>query len=147
MTTFLACDVPVAVEDLQCALKRIRDAAPPDANAAASRDLIEADLDFHRALVGLAGSPRLSRAHEPLAAECQMLMNWHPAYPLTDYVTDHQIILDAILARDPAAPDLTREHLDMTVGLIVGEASRYADRLARSTSLTIHDSHDEGSLG
>ena len=149
VAAFLACDVAVstAVAELQRAQDRIRAAAPPDASAAPSRELIEADLDFHRALVGLAGSPRLSRAHEPLAAECQMLMNWHPVYPLTNYVTDHQVILDAVLARDPAAPDLARGHLDMTVELIVGEASRYADRLARSTSFTSQDSHNEGSLG
>lgn len=150
VAAFLACEVPAAaaVKELQRAQDRIRAAAPPDANCVPSRELIGADLDFHRALVGLAGSPRLSRAHEPLAAECQMLMNWHPVYPLTNYVTDHQIVLDAVLARDPAAPDLTRAHLDMTVNLIVGEAARYADRLASSTSLTSsQDSHNEGSLG
>ena len=47
-------------------------------------------------MVGLAGSPRLSRAHEPLAAESQMLLNWHPVYSVFDYVADHQKLLEAI---------------------------------------------------
>ena len=147
VAAYLSCEVTVSVTPLEQALEGIRRAAPPDAKCAPNRELIGADLDFHRALVGLAGSPRLSRAHEPLAAECQMLMNWHPVYPLTDYVTDHQILLDAVLAADPAAPELTRAHLDMTVELIVGEAARYADRLASSTSITSQHSHNEGSLG
>ena len=58
--------------------------------------MIAADIDFHRELVALAGSPRLSRAHEPLAAESQMLLNWHPVYSVSDYASDHQRLLDAL---------------------------------------------------
>jgi DNA-binding GntR family transcriptional regulator len=138
----------VDLEPLRLAVERIGDAANPSTcNDPPSRDLIAADIDFHRALVGLAGSPRLSRAHEPLAAESQMLLNWHPVYSRSDYVSDHRTLLDAILARDAAAAELIRAHLQLTVDLIVGEAARYADRLASVASLVTVDSHNEGSLG
>ena len=51
--------------------------------------VIDADLDFHRALVAMAESPRLTRAHETLLAETRMLLHHHPAYPPEDYVDDH----------------------------------------------------------
>ncbi|HLY48468.1 MAG TPA: GntR family transcriptional regulator [Solirubrobacteraceae bacterium] len=113
----------VELTALREAQQRIRDASPPDVREAPSPMLIAADIDFHRALVALAGSPRLSRAHEPLAAESQMLLNWHPVYRLSDYVADHQELLDAVEARDPRAPELVRKHLQLSADLIVGEAT------------------------
>ena len=144
---------------LQDAQARIRTLCPTDCDASPSQELIAADIDFHRVMVGLAGSPRLSRAHEPLAAESQMLLNWHPVYPVFDYVSDHQKLLQAITDRDPAAGDVVREHLVLSLDLLTEEASRYADRLTSAESLvglteasrrdpSIHtDSHNEGSLG
>jgi DNA-binding GntR family transcriptional regulator len=120
---------------LQSAQQRIRDVCPVDGSEAPSRELIAADMDFHRVMVSLAGSPRLSRAHEPLAAESQMLLNWHPVYPVSDYVTDHQKLLQAIVDRDPAAGDVVREHLVLSLDLLTEEASRYADRLTSAESL------------
>ena len=117
----------------------IRDASPVNASEAPSRELIAADIDFHRAMVALAGSPRLSRAHEPLAAESQMLLNWHPVYSVSDYVNDHQRLLDALQARDENTGEIVRAHLQLTVDLIVQEATRYADRLASATSLVHND--------
>jgi DNA-binding GntR family transcriptional regulator len=134
------------VTRLDEAHQRIRAAAPADGSAAPSRELIAADIDFHRALVGLAGSPRLSRAHEPLAAESQMLLNWHPVYSVSDYVDDHQQLLQAISTRAPGAAEVVRAHLKLTVDLIVQEATRYADRVASTESL-VNNSHNEGSLG
>ena len=112
--------------ELRDAQRRIREASPADGREAPSHDLIAADIDFHRVMVRLAGSPRLSRAHEPLAAESQMLLNWHPVYSLSDYVADHQALLDAIEARDPAAADVVRAHLNLSADLIVGQAERFA---------------------
>jgi DNA-binding GntR family transcriptional regulator len=123
------------VAPLQSAQQRIRDVCPADGSEAPSRELIAADMDFHRVMVSLAGSPRLSRAHEPLAAESQMLLNWHPVYPVSDYVTDHQKLLQAIVDRDPAAGDVVREHLVLSLDLLTEEASRYADRLTSAESL------------
>ncbi|HWE09750.1 MAG TPA: GntR family transcriptional regulator [Solirubrobacteraceae bacterium] len=134
-------------EPLRHAQERIRQTSPADGSQTPSRDLIAADIDFHRAMVGLAGSPRLSRAHEPLAAESQMLLNWHPVYSGSDYVADHQQLLDAIDRREPSAGDVVRAHLELTVDLIVQEASQYADRLASTESLVHYDVQNEGSLG
>jgi DNA-binding GntR family transcriptional regulator len=136
---------------LEQAQRRIRDLCPTDVSESPSRELIAADIDFHRVMVSLAGSPRLSRAHEPLAAESQMLLNWHPVYPVSDYVSDHRKLLQAISARAAGAADVVRAHLELTVDLIVQEATRYANRLANTDSL-VHsdghnDGHDEGSLG
>jgi DNA-binding GntR family transcriptional regulator len=76
-------------------------------------------------MVGLADSPRLSRAHEPLAAESQMLLNWHPVYSLSDYVADHQQLLDAIQTRDPRAVERVGAHLELSAELIVGVARQF----------------------
>ena len=109
---------------LRDAQRRIGEASPPDVSEAPSPGLIAADIDFHRALVALAGSPRLSKAHEPLAAESQMLLNWHPVYRLSDYVADHQELLNAIEVADPNTPELVRRHLELSERLIVQEATR-----------------------
>ena len=109
--------------------ERIRAAAAPaEPPSSPSTELIAADLDFHRTMVALAGSPRLSRAHEALAAESQMMLNWHPVYPAMEYAADHQLILDAIDARDPGVLDVVREHLRLSARLIVEETLRYASR-------------------
>jgi DNA-binding GntR family transcriptional regulator len=100
-----------------------------------SREVIAADIDFHRELVALAGSPRLSRAHEPLAAESQMLLNWHPVYSISDYASDHQTLLDALESADQDAAEVVRAHLMLTEDLILQEAKRYASRLASADRL------------
>ena len=83
-----------------------------------SEQLIDADIQFHQAMVGLAGSPRLSRAHETLAAETRMLLRHHPPYPWRDYVDDHVRLLDAIERRAPDTLDLVAEHLRHSTRLI-----------------------------
>jgi DNA-binding GntR family transcriptional regulator len=135
--------------ELRAAQDQIRAASGSNASEAPSRDLIGADLDFHRELVALAGSPRLSRAHEPLAAESQMLLNWHPVYSVSDYVSDHQHLLDGLERRDAHADEWVRAHLMLTVDLIIQEAERYASRLASADSLVTNDDivDNEGSSG
>lgn len=115
---------------LRGAQRRIRKASPVDTLEAPSPELIAADIDFHRAMVALAGSARLSRAHEPLAAESQMLLNWHPVYLLSDYVADHQQLLDAFEVCDPATPELVRNHLQLSADLIAGETTQRHAHLA-----------------
>ncbi|HEX2102722.1 MAG TPA: GntR family transcriptional regulator [Solirubrobacteraceae bacterium] len=88
--------------------------------------VIDADIAFHEELVRLAGSPRLTRAHETLAAETRMLLRHHPAYPWASYVTDHAQLLDALERRDPATPELVAAHLRLSADLIAGELA--ADR-------------------
>jgi DNA-binding GntR family transcriptional regulator len=118
-------DGPLDLAPLEAALRRLRDAArrTPD-DEPAGPQLIAADLDFHRELVQLAGSPRLSRAHETLAAEAQMLLHHQPLYPSSDYADDHSVLMDAIARRSPTAPELVRDHLRLSARLIAGELAR-----------------------
>lgn len=116
---------PLDLTRLEAALDRIRAAAQATRDdEPAGTGLISADLDFHGELVRLAGSPRLSRAHETLAAEAQMLMHHQPIYPPSDYAADHSVLLDAVARRSPDAPDLLRDHLRLSAKLIAGEIAR-----------------------
>jgi DNA-binding GntR family transcriptional regulator len=135
-------DVYVAREAIEAAVARLAVEAspPPDLSAlrAAMADLrsrakghdrvtdelIEADIRFHEELVRLAGSPRLSRAHETLAAETRMLLRHHPPYPWSDYVSDHERLFDAIEQRDRRAPEYVIEHLRLSARLIGEELDR-----------------------
>jgi DNA-binding GntR family transcriptional regulator len=113
---------------LKTALDRINaaaDATPSDEPA--GTELIAADLDFHREMVRLSGSPRLSRAHETLAAEAQMFMHHQPVYSPSTYGADHAVLFHAIKLRDPAAPGLIREHLRLSARLIAGEIARLSE--------------------
>jgi DNA-binding GntR family transcriptional regulator len=135
-------DVYVAREAIEAGVARLAVEAspPPDLSAlrAAMADLrrrakghdrvtdelIEADIHFHEELVRLAGSPRLSRAHETLAAETRMLLRHHPAYPWSEYVSDHERLFDAIEQRDRRAPEYVIEHLRLSARLIGEELDR-----------------------
>jgi DNA-binding GntR family transcriptional regulator len=86
-----------------------------------SERLIDSDINFHQLMIGLAGSPRLSRAHETLAAETRMLLRHHPPYPWRDYVDDHVALLDAIEQRAPNTLDLVADHLRRSAQLIADE--------------------------
>jgi DNA-binding GntR family transcriptional regulator len=113
---------------LRDALDRITAAAnATPADEPAGTELIAADLDFHREMVRLSGSPRLSRAHETLAAEAQMFMHHQPVYSPITYEADHTVLFDAIARRDPSAPDLVREHLGLSARLIAGELDRLSE--------------------
>jgi DNA-binding GntR family transcriptional regulator len=83
-----------------------------------SEETIAADLQFHHELVRLAGSERLTRAHETFAAETRILLRAHPPYPWRTYAGDHQELVDALRRRDPATPDLVAEHLRLSSRLI-----------------------------
>ena len=144
-------DVYVAREAIETgAARRILDAPPPDLTdlRAALEELtatanehddrvtepvIDADIRFHQELVRLAGSPRLVRAHETLAAETRMLLRHHPAYPWSTYVTDHTRLLEAIERRDPATPDLVAAHLRLSKDLIASELAHEGEAPAMKT--------------
>jgi DNA-binding GntR family transcriptional regulator len=85
-----------------------------------TEDTIAADLRFHHELVRLAGSPRLTRAHETFAAETRMLLRLHPPYPWRTYASDHERLVGALRRRDPAMPDLVADHLRMSARLLEG---------------------------
>jgi DNA-binding GntR family transcriptional regulator len=88
-----------------------------------SEATIAADLRFHHELVRMAGSERLTRAHETFAAETRMLLRAHPPYPRRTYAGDHRELVDALRRRDPRTPDLVAEHLRLTSRLISSEVS------------------------
>jgi DNA-binding GntR family transcriptional regulator len=113
---------PADLSPLRNALDVLR--ATAEGHDRVTEDLIGADIRFHQELVHLAGSPRLRRAHETLAAETRMLLRHHPAYPWSDYVGDHERLFDAIERRDRRAPDLVVEHLRMSARLIGDEIER-----------------------
>lgn len=121
-------DAELDLGPLEARLDRITAAAgaiPGDAPA--STELIAADLDFHRELVRLSGSPRLTRAHETLAAEAQMFMQHQPVYSPVEYAADHTILFDALARRDASAPDLVRDHLRLSARLIAGEIAKLSE--------------------
>jgi DNA-binding GntR family transcriptional regulator len=113
---------PLDFSALRAALEDLRRRA--EGHDRVTDDLIEADIRFHKELVRLAGSPRLDRAHETLAAETRMLLRHHPTYPWSDYVSDHERLFDAIERRDPRAPDYVIEHLRLSARLIGDELDR-----------------------
>ncbi len=115
---------PVDLGELRASLDDLREEARDHDDI--TDGVIDADLCFHQELVRLARSPRLERAHDTLAAEARMLLRHHPNYPWTDWVTDHERLLEALERRDPATPDLVAEHLRLSMRLIAGELE--ADR-------------------
>lgn len=138
-------DVYVAREAIEAGVARLAVEASPAPDLSALRagledlrtraeghdrvtdDLIEADIRFHQELVRLAGSPRLTRTHETLAAETRMLLRHHPTYPWSDYVSDHERLFDALERRDPRAPEYVIEHLRLSARLIGDELDRETD--------------------
>ena len=88
-----------------------------------SEETIAADLRFHHEFVRMAGSERLTRAHDTFSAETRMLLRAHPPYPSRAYAGDHKQLVDALRRRDPTTPDLVAEHLRLTSRLISGEVS------------------------
>jgi len=105
--------------DLRAALDNLAQAARD--NDRVTQPVIDTDIRFHQELVRLAGSPRLVRAHDTLAAESKMLLRHHPEYPRSRYVTDHARLLEAIEQRDPATPELVADHLRLSRDLIASE--------------------------
>lgn len=85
-----------------------------------TEETIAADLRFHHELVRLAGSERLTRAHETFAAETRMLLRRHPPYPWRTYASDHQQLVDALRRRDPNTPELVAHHLRLSARLLAG---------------------------
>jgi DNA-binding GntR family transcriptional regulator len=112
VSTLVARDArPPAAEEAVRRLERLPRRAPWDA-------VVEADMDFHTALVAAAGSPRLERMYETLQAEIRLCMvQLRPAYDNSATVAaEHRELLEAI-ATGPkrTALRLMSEHLAMAV--------------------------------
>jgi DNA-binding GntR family transcriptional regulator len=120
---------PIETAPLRAALDALRDALAPDGHL--SDEAIAADVRFHQELVRLCRSPRLTRAHDTLAAETRLLLRHHPLYPPTDYAGEHERLLEAIERRDPRTPELVAQHLRLSARLIGDELAREASDGAR----------------
>jgi DNA-binding GntR family transcriptional regulator len=102
---------------------------PPTAEAAVRRleglprrapwdEVVEADMDFHTALVEATESPRLERVYASLQAEIRLCMvQLRPAYDDTAVVAaEHRELLEAIVAGPKrAVVRLITEHLEMAL--------------------------------
>ena len=95
-----------------------------------TEETIAADLRFHHELVRLAGSERLTRAHETFADETRMLLRRHPPYPWRTYAKDHQQLVDALRRRDPNTPELVAEHLRLSARLLAGNRADNTEEAA-----------------
>jgi DNA-binding GntR family transcriptional regulator len=119
VTQLFANSEPISLSGVESAFDELREAAVDQPRP--TEAVIAADLRFHQELVALAGSPRLDRAYDTLAAETRMLLRHHPVYPWRTYVADHEVLLDALRARDPRLPELVSAHLVLSADLIGGE--------------------------
>jgi DNA-binding GntR family transcriptional regulator len=105
----------------QAAVTRL-EAMPADAHWSA---VVDADLEFHRALIDALDSSRLSRLHASLEGEirlciAQLRPAWHTPAALAQ---EHREVLDGILAGDAvAAVARMREHLEKAVRDLTGRA-------------------------
>jgi DNA-binding GntR family transcriptional regulator len=98
---------------LRGAMDAVRELRELDREASHSA-FVAADLRFHRQLVDLAGSPRLSRIYDGLHGEIHLCMvQTRFALGRERIAHEHAGILRAVAQRDPvAAGALMRGHLD-----------------------------------
>lgn len=91
-------DIAGLLEPLEDAQHRMERARSEGESAA----LVDADLEFHEALVLASGSKRLVRTHQTLLAETRMcLVDLEPVHETEAHIVDdHRGILDALRAND-----------------------------------------------
>jgi DNA-binding GntR family transcriptional regulator len=120
--------VPERARDAVEELSGVSDNAP-------WRDVVEPDMNFHRAIVDGALSPRLSRAYAGVQAEILLCMvQLRPHYDRPSQVAaEHTELLAAIVAGDVERADgLFRAHLadavqNLSSALAAGEVPNAAD--------------------
>lgn len=97
-------------------------------SARGSGDSAADDIAFHRALVAGQSSPRLTRMHNLLLGEIELCTGQVHAEHLvsaSDMAAQHQGILDALTAGDPAsAARLTREHIEYARDALLERTTR-----------------------
>jgi DNA-binding GntR family transcriptional regulator len=108
---------PAAAEEAVRRLERLPRRAP-------WAEVVEADMDFHTALVEASGSPRLERVYSSLQSEIRLCMvQLKPSYDdVTAVAAEHRDLLEAI-ANGPkrTALKLMSEHLAMAVRDLTGD--------------------------
>jgi DNA-binding GntR family transcriptional regulator len=107
---------PPAAEEAVRRLEALPRCAPWD-------EVVEADMDFHMALVGAAGSPRLERVYASLQSEIRLCMvQLKPVYDdVTNVAAEHRDLLE-LIANGPkrAALKMMTEHLAIAVRDLTG---------------------------
>jgi DNA-binding GntR family transcriptional regulator len=107
---------PPAAEEAVRRLERLPRRAPWD-------EVVEADMDFHMALVEAAGSPRLERVYASLQSEIRLCMvQLKPVYDdVTKVAAEHRDLLE-LIANGPkrAALKMMAEHLAIAVRDLTG---------------------------
>jgi DNA-binding GntR family transcriptional regulator len=104
---------------------------------AAWSDVVEADLQFHIALLDAVGSPRLKRLFGLLDGEIRLcITQLQPGYhDPSELAAEHQRLVDAIGAGDAArALALMDRHLDGAVATLVRLAGESGDDAASSAA-------------
>ncbi len=97
-------------------------------DSSSRRDLVEADLAFHRAIVDGAGNGRLGAVHQDIAAEILLSL---AQLMETDYATvgdlaaEHAEVLRAIETGKPASVEaVIRRHLETATAWLVSRGAR-----------------------
>jgi DNA-binding GntR family transcriptional regulator len=97
----------------------------------ASSDFARHDITFHRSLVSGQPSPRLAHLHGLLMGEIELCIGQVQAAHLltaTEVGSQHQGILDAIVAGDPdAAARLTRRHIEGARDALLAHVDTHRD--------------------
>jgi DNA-binding GntR family transcriptional regulator len=85
-------------------------------------DAVEADLAFHRALVGVVGSAHLTRAHELLMAEMRLSLAGNVLREVPGFIAgEHREMVEVFRKGDPdASVRRLREHLQTGLELAPG---------------------------
>ncbi|MCU1359663.1 MAG: transcriptional regulator protein [Ilumatobacteraceae bacterium] len=100
------------------------------ASTAQWRDVVEADVDFHQALVTTAGSPRLLRMFSGLANETRLVIALQRDLyeSVGDLVVEHERIVGALKRkRYDSCRRLLRQHFDHTVAAMSQVPDRKKD--------------------
>ncbi len=104
-------------------------------------EVVDADLDFHLALVEAGGSRHIAHLYGILGDEIRLcLAQLRPAYDsVARLAREHRELLAAIKHGEVrAAVELMRQHLDQAVGDLTGQPARPAAPRARRTKLGAH---------
>ena len=111
------------VTKLETAVKRMAHADDPN-------DVVDADMDFHREIVKLAGVARLVDMHESIIVETVvMVRSFHPVVR-DDCERVHRELLRGLVGRDIDTPDLLAQHLQSASERIMANLHRVEDHSA-----------------
>ena len=128
-------NAPFATEEARIRLTNAFEYLREALHSGDARRTVTADLQFHGAVVALAGSDRLSGFYEQMSAEMEMVLvmirggEEERGMTAEQLVSEHQVIHDSLLARDViGAQRAALEHIDTNEQFVLGILA--ADRAA-----------------